>query len=528
MEADNSYFPDPPYFPSAEDLFGLDDATSLGSLFNDAPGEDGHNEPAPGLSPESSAIEDGEQAAANTPENHTPENHTPENHTPENHTLDNHTPENHTSEVHTFENHTSEVPPEISSSGDVSDIGKGSMLHNYLWSDIEAKQFKFDDLPHDEQRHQFDVMTGREVKIMDDSTAYARGHWPRSNTGAYLHLPECNPNNIYDITTYVPNDYGLAENSVANVPIVIAWIDDARMVLPHPQNAKPQHQLDEDGRPIIDINGVPLRDFRILPSSISSAVEGWRMHYWFTLDKRIGYSDILARMNFKCNERESEGPLYRGPREVVRVLHNRVDLYRRQNGILAPLHKHQLPFDFDEYKVTDADMQAIEGLTRTQLEYGTWWTVDEVKGVMYPPQPKDESIPWKKEQHILPFKAGLSPRVQKILEFRKVKQSPPAAHLPTPLATPSPPSRKRSNPTLTPSPPKRQRVLKQPVFVPKEVAKPNEGSFMGLSPIERAKKIMPGMGLDIPTVKHSYGVIRQNEALEKAWKRQKDQQTKRG
>jgi hypothetical protein len=275
----------------------------------------------------------------------------------------------------------------------------------------------------DESTRRFLRLTGRQVIIpegQDSVEAFTRGHWPRVNRPVYVYKPATSsyPN---DITSGVPHEYGLSMNSSVNVPLPIAWVDEPRMVLPHPQGLHPQPLRTSNGTPELGVNGEPLRDLKILPRYISSAVEGWRMHYWLALDKRITYTDILARMHFKCTSTGGEGPLADGSTKVIRNLKSRVDQFRRQSGILAPLSE---PFDPDTYEVTGADVVAVQRLTMVQLEYGTWWTVDEQSGIMYPPKPENGEA-WNQERHLLPMKAGLSPRVQKILEVCEPKR--PAA-----------------------------------------------------------------------------------------------------
>lgn len=292
-----------------------------------------------------------------------------------------------------------------------------------------------------EQRKRFDILTGRQIKIFDGSQAYARGHFPRSSSGSYLVAPAINSLYPQDVTSFVPHDYGLALNSEANVPQLIAWIDEERMFIPHPESSIPNLLYGANGELELGINGEVLRDFKILPRYISSAVEGWRLHFWFTCDKRIGFQDILARMHFKCSSRSGEGPLAAGDLKVKRMLQDRIENFRRESGILAPL---TTPFNAETYEVTDTDIEIVSRLSRAQLQYGTWWDVDERKGVMFCPRAKDTKIPWRYEQYQLPIKGGISPRIQKILQYIPTV-TPTSKKRPAPLTTkPTPTKRPRS------------------------------------------------------------------------------------
>jgi hypothetical protein len=191
------------------------------------------------------------------------------------------------------------------------------------------------------------------------------------------------------------------------------------MVLPRPADLKPGTLRDENGEIVFSSSWEPLRDLKLLPRYISTEVEGWRLLYWLTLDPRITYRDIIARMRFLCTEKWGEGPLEGGIEQVTQTLMGRVDRFRREHGILAPLRG---PFDPDTYEVTEADVEAISKLDDCQLAYGTWWTIDTARGIMYPPKPEDDSIPWRKEQYLLPkLAAGPTPRMLKILEHCRPK-----------------------------------------------------------------------------------------------------------
>jgi hypothetical protein len=277
----------------------------------------------------------------------------------------------------------------------------------------------------DELFRRFLEMTRRTVLIADGSVAFDRGYWPKKDLTGYLTPPASNPDIDYDVTSVVPSQLGLSQYDSVNLPLPVAWIEDVRIVLPQPPSLG-NIVLHPDGSLKLGMTGKPLRDYSlILPDRISSKVEGWRMHFWFTIDSRITYEDIIARMHFKCHATGGEGPLAGGIRQVTRTLADRVKAFRRESGIFAPLTD---PFDYDTYEVTLADSQAISKLSKAQLDYGTWWCIDQVLGVMYPPPPKDSSIPYRKELYVLPYCAGPTLRMRKILEAYPASQSQAAGN----------------------------------------------------------------------------------------------------
>jgi hypothetical protein len=243
--------------------------------------------------------------------------------------------------------------------------------------------------------------------------AYARDYWPVPVVENFLFAPQASqyPG---DTTWNVKNQAGLGSYGADYLPIPIAWIDDVRLHIPH-TGGKIEPVKDEKGNPLFGINGEMLRDIKCLPRYISSAVEGWRMFFWFTVDKRVRYTDILARLRFRCTDSGGDGPCGVGKDEFIRQLMRRVEHFHEQYGILAPLKE---PFDYDDYVVTQADIRAVTKHTRTQLEYGTWWKIDLARDVM---RQEGYGSAWL---HMLPFKLGISPRVQKILEYCQPRPEP--------------------------------------------------------------------------------------------------------
>jgi hypothetical protein len=300
-----------------------------------------------------------------------------------------------------------------------------------------------------EQRRRFLLLTGRAVITAEGTMAFARGYYPSRVLEYYAshHLPQCNPSNQNDSTTYVNSPFGLSENNATNLPLAVGWIEDARIPLPR-SPCRGNIIRNAYGYPMTGATGTPLRDFKkILPDRISSQVEGWRMQYWFTIDPRITFDDIMARMPFHFNQPSITN--------MASQLDQRVKQFRSSSGILEPL---TAPFDWDTYQVTLDDMLVICRMTRAQLEYGTWWAIDEAQGVMYPPFGPEAGPSFRKERYVLPVFPGKSPRVEKILEACQLQalplnSAPSTASPVAPAPAPSAPQVPQQVPACQPFPP---------------------------------------------------------------------------
>lgn len=64
-----------------------------------------------------------------------------------------------------------------------------------------------------------------------------------------------------------------------------------------------------------------VRDFPVLPSRISSKVEGWRLEAWFRLDRRIEAQDILDRVNPRFRSEVSSLEIELRREEFRRLFH---------------------------------------------------------------------------------------------------------------------------------------------------------------------------------------------------------------
>lgn len=94
--------------------------------------------------------------------------------------------------------------------------------------------------------------------------------------------------------------------------------------------------MSSDGRVVVDFKGNPIRDFRNLPLTISSKIEGLRMEEWLRADNRMLMDDIMARMWTKCASGGEMIPMY--PRTTLtkrtsnaRIRSGLVSFHRRTN-----------------------------------------------------------------------------------------------------------------------------------------------------------------------------------------------------
>ena len=85
------------------------------------------------------------------------------------------------------------------------------------------------------------------------------------------------------------------------------------------------------GRVVIDCDDKPIRNFRNLPLTISSKVEGLRMEVWLRADSRITFPDIAARMWTEWSDEEKKiAPKYRH-----RALSKRPSNARTRGGLIS-------------------------------------------------------------------------------------------------------------------------------------------------------------------------------------------------
>jgi len=84
------------------------------------------------------------------------------------------------------------------------------------------------------------------------------------------------------------------------------------------------------GRVVIDLQGKEITDFRNLPLTIASNVQGFRIEAWMRQDHRIAYSDIAARMRTEVDANRNRKLIY-----GVKPLAARAMTFRDQAGCVA-------------------------------------------------------------------------------------------------------------------------------------------------------------------------------------------------
>ncbi|OCL02490.1 hypothetical protein AOQ84DRAFT_228966 [Glonium stellatum] len=202
-----------------------------------------------------------------------------------------------------------------------------------------------------------------------------------------------------DVTSFVPGQEWLREDR-------LDWrqglLEPVRDYSPNLSTAMALR--DDNGALVRSINGTTLRDLPILPRWISTKVEGFRIHYWMTLDRRVSYNDIIDRMHFRSHRDGGDGPLSLGNYQIQRALSKRITDWRKKNGVLAPWRNRN--------NAAQTEISVVERLTREQIEHNTWWKVDLIRGKMV--QPCSIEDPYAPE-HDLPPQRSPSIRIQAIL-----------------------------------------------------------------------------------------------------------------
>ena len=95
-----------------------------------------------------------------------------------------------------------------------------------------------------------------------------------------------------DITSFHPDQRDWASARAHWPTILTLWAEP-----PGPRPTYPIAYLRFNGQLILDYAGTPIRAFRNLPLTISSAVKGFRLEAWMRQDiKRLRVNDILARL----------------------------------------------------------------------------------------------------------------------------------------------------------------------------------------------------------------------------------------
>ena len=116
------------------------------------------------------------------------------------------------------------------------------------------------------------------------------------------------------------------------------------------------------GRVVIDCDDKPIRNFRNLPLTISSKVEGLRMEAWLRADTRITFPDLAARMWTEWSHKDGKfAPKYRH-----RALSKRPSNARTRGGLISWLKKRgrEAQTEYMESFRTDAQRMANLGVGR--------------------------------------------------------------------------------------------------------------------------------------------------------------------
>ncbi|KAM0798811.1 hypothetical protein BDR22DRAFT_857828 [Usnea florida] len=146
-----------------------------------------------------------------------------------------------------------------------------------------------------------------------------------SSQGAYTHELPDHGIDFMDITSFHPDqrDWG---SSRAHWPTILTlWAE--------PPGPRPNYHIGYllfNGQLILDYAGTPIRAFRNLPLTISSAVKGFRLEAWIRQDiKRLRVNDILARL------RTWDTPNGRMPLHKHGDFTDRVHFFRVKAGLVT-------------------------------------------------------------------------------------------------------------------------------------------------------------------------------------------------
>ncbi|CAD6589505.1 MAG: hypothetical protein ASARMPRED_004113 [Alectoria sarmentosa] len=113
-----------------------------------------------------------------------------------------------------------------------------------------------------------------------------------SRQGTYTYEPPDHGIDSKDITSFHPAQRDWSAARAHRAPILTLWSE--------PPGSAPTYPIGcllFNGRLILDYAGTPLRAFRHLPLTISSALKGFRLETWIRQDiHRLHIEDILARL----------------------------------------------------------------------------------------------------------------------------------------------------------------------------------------------------------------------------------------
>ena len=128
-----------------------------------------------------------------------------------------------------------------------------------------------------------------------------------------------------DVTSFHPDQSHWTSDRLHRPSVLTLWSMD-------PETAQTYHlgYLLFNGRLILDYAGNPIRAFRHLPLTISSAVEGFRIEAWNRQDiHRLRKGDILARLRTRVTAQGRE-PMYTGA-----TILDRARFFRQKSGLTS-------------------------------------------------------------------------------------------------------------------------------------------------------------------------------------------------
>ncbi|KAL9136168.1 MAG: hypothetical protein Q9175_002625 [Cornicularia normoerica] len=127
-----------------------------------------------------------------------------------------------------------------------------------------------------------------------------------SRQGTYTCEPPDHGVDSMDITSFHPDQRDWGSARAHRAPILTLWSEPPRSAPTYPIGC-----LLFNGRLILDYAGNPIRAFRNLPLTISSAVKGFRLETWIRQDiHRLHIDDILARLRTR-NTPNGRQPLHK-------------------------------------------------------------------------------------------------------------------------------------------------------------------------------------------------------------------------
>lgn len=168
-----------------------------------------------------------------------------------------------------------------------------------------------------------------------------------------------------DITSFHPDQRDWSSTRAHRAPILTLWS--------LPAGSAPTYSIGYllfNGRLILDYAGKPIRAFRNLPLTISSAVKGFRLETWIRQEiHRLRIEDIRARMRTR-NTPNGRVPLFKAP-----DLTDRANAFRLKSGLIT-FRPHNDPIRFNARGYIDSlrtpaqkasNLATDRDLTRDQL-----------------------------------------------------------------------------------------------------------------------------------------------------------------